>query len=292
MNSFDNKYRELIHRVRNASTKSTRQGIEAHMIPGATFEHLLSEGFPLTTLRKIKFDLIASELEFNLRGLTDKKWLQDRNNHIWDEWCDPSIVPYGTDNETKERMKQERDLGPLYGFEWRHFGAEYNGYGKDYSDKGVDQIKWLLKMLKNNPESKRMIVSSWNPSHFNRQAIPPCPFAFEVSIFKKEIHLFVFQRSVDILLGFPFDFAGYALLLCLLSKETKLNPGKITSFYGNVELYINQEKEADVLLRRIGNKNLPSIATHEFSSILNWKHTSTRLEGYEPNPAINIEIVV
>lgn len=90
MNTFDKKYKELIRKVRNATLKPTRQGIDAHMIPGAMFEHSLREGFPLTTLRKIKFDLIASELQFNLLGLTDKKWLQDRGNHIWDDWCDPS----------------------------------------------------------------------------------------------------------------------------------------------------------------------------------------------------------
>lgn len=292
MNSFDKKYKELIYKVRSAPTKPTRQGVNAHMIPGATFEHFLSEGFPLTTLRKIKFDLVASELNFNLLGLTDKKWLQDRNNHIWDEWCDPSLVPYDTDDKTKKSMRQERDLGPLYGFEWRHFGTEYKGYDKDYSGKGVDQIKWLLEMLKSNPESKRMVVSCWNPAHFNRQAIPPCPFAFEVSVFKKEIHLFVFQRSVDILLGFPFDFAGHALFLHLLSKETKLTPGKVTAFYGNVELYTNQGKKADILLDRTGNKSLPSIVTDKFLSILDWKYIDTRLEGYGADPAINIAIAV
>ena len=110
MNSFDSKYQDLIRSVRNAPTKSTRQGVDAHMIAGATFEHHMSDGFPLTTLRKIRFDLIASELQFNILGLTDKRWLQERGNHIWDPWCDPTIVPYASDPATKERMRNENEL--------------------------------------------------------------------------------------------------------------------------------------------------------------------------------------
>jgi len=292
MNTFDKKYKELIRKVRHATLKPTRQGIDAHMIPGAMFEHSLRGGFPLTTLRKIKFDLISSELQFNLLGLTDKKWLQDRNNHIWDDWCDPSIVPYKKDEITKRKMKKERDLGPLYGFEWRHFGAEYRGYNKNYTEKGIDQIKWLLEMLKSNPESRRMVVTCWNPSHLDRQSIPPCPFAFEVSVFGKELHLFFFQRSVDIMLGFPFDFGGYALLLHLLSKQTGLKAGKVTGYFGNVELYVNQEKAANNLLIRNGKQTLPRIKTEKFSSILEWEYTQTKIENYEADSSLKIEIAV
>lgn len=292
MNTFDKKYKELIREVRNAALKPTRQGIDAHMIPGATFQHSLKEGFPLTTLRRIKFDLIASELQFNLLGLTDKKWLQDRDNHIWDDWCDPSIVPYGKDERTKKKMKDERDLGPLYGFEWRHFGAEYKGYNKNYVGKGIDQIKWLLEILNSSPESKRMVVTCWNPSHLDRQSIPPCPFAFEVSVFGKELQLFFFQRSVDVLLGFPFDFGGYALLLHLLSKQTGLSAGKVTGFFGNVELYVNQEKGADTLLNRKVKSTLPNIKTEIFSSIFDWEYSQTKIENYETNSSLQIEIAV
>lgn len=292
MNTFDRKYKQLIEKVKNAPLKPTRQGIDAHMIPGATFEHSVSEGFPLTTLRKIKFDLIASELQFNLLGLTDKKWLQDRGNQIWNEWCDPSIVPYARDKKTKEKMKEERDLGPLYGFEWRHFGADYRGYDKNYSGKGFDQIKWLLSMLKSNPESKRLVVTCWNPQHLNRQSIPPCPFAFEVGVFGKVLNLFFFQRSVDVLLGFPFDFGGYALLLHLLSKETGLKAGKITGFFGNVELYVNQENAAEILLKRQAKPSLPNIKTEDFLSILDWEYTQTKVENYETNSPLPIDIAV
>lgn len=292
MNIFDEKYRSLIREARKSSLKSTRQGIDAHMIPGATFEHNMSEGFPLTTLRKVIFDLVASELQFNLSGITDKKWLQDRGNHIWDEWCDPSIVPYGIDTLSKEKMKKERDLGPLYGFEWRHFGAEYRGYDKNYDGKGIDQIERLISTLKTNPQSKRMVVSCWNPSHLNRQAIPPCPFAFEISVFDEEMHLFFFQRSVDVMLGFPFDFAGYALLLHLLSKQMSMTAGKVTGFFANVELYVNQEEAADIIIKREGKPKLPTITTEKFESILNWQYTQTKVENYAAESSLKIEIAV
>lgn len=189
-------------------------------------------------------------------------------------------------------MKKERDLGPLYGFEWRHFGAEYRGYNKNYTGKGVDQIRWLLAMLKSNPESRRMVVTCWNPTHLNRQSIPPCPFAFEVCVFGKELHLFFFQRSVDIMLGFPFDFGGYALLLHLLSIQTGLKAGKVTGFFGNVELYENQEEAADTLLSRKSTPTLPKIKTEKFHSIFDWEYTQTKIENYEPNSSLKIEIAV
>ncbi len=292
MNVFDAQYKKLLEQVRHAPLKPTRQGIDAHMLPGATFKHHLSEGFPLTTLRKVTFGLVASELQFNLLGLTDKKWLQDKGNHIWDDWCDPTIVPYATDPSTKERMRAERDLGPLYGFQWRHFGAMYEGYGSNYVGKGIDQITCLLETLKKNPESKRMVVSCWNPSQMEHQAIPPCPFAFQIVVNKGELDLFLYQRSVDILLGFPFDFAGYALLLQLLAQEVALQPGTITAYFGNVELYENQEIAADALLTREISFTLSNIETSPFTSLLAWNCEDSRLIHYSSHPSLKIPIAV
>ena len=292
MNSFDLKYQKLLAEVRNAPIKPTRSGVDAHMLPGATFTHDLSEGFPLTTLRKIPFRLIASELEFNLRGITDKRWLQERGNHIWDAWCNPSLVTYAHDDGTKQRMLEERDLGPLYGFEWRHFGARYEGYDKDYSDCGVDQIAWLLEIIKTDPNSKRMVVSCWNPQHLDQQAIPPCPFAFEVSICGNMMHLFLFQRSVDIMLGFPFDFAQYALLLHLLAQETGYVPGNLTAFFGNVELYTTHEDQADGVLSREAFVSLPRITMPRTISLLAWTYTDTNLEEYQCHSHIKIPVTV
>ncbi len=292
MNSFDKKYQDLLRSVRDAPTKPTRQGVDAHTIAGTTFEHYMSEGFPLTTLRKIRFDLIASELQFNILGLTDKRWLQERGNHIWDPWCDPTIVPYGRDDATKVKMRTERDLGPLYGFQWRHFGAEYRGYDEDYRSKGIDQLATLLETLRKDPNSKRMVVTSWNPIHLHRQSIPPCPFAFEVSLVGGEMHLFFFQRSVDVMLGFPFDFAQHALLLHLLCKETGFKIGKAVGFFANVELYTTHTKEADELLRRNLSEPLPTANTENFRSLFEWEYPDTKLVGYAPLASVKLDVVV
>ncbi|HOW37082.1 MAG TPA: thymidylate synthase, partial [Candidatus Pacearchaeota archaeon] len=117
------EYLRIVKEVlENGNLKSNRTGVDTISISGAMFEHDMSQGFPLLTTKDVPLRLIASELEFFIKGITDKKWLQDRNNHIWDEWCSPLKVPYGHDEETKRKMFEERDLGPIYGFQWRHFG--------------------------------------------------------------------------------------------------------------------------------------------------------------------------
>ena len=143
--------------------KENRTGVDTVAIAGAMFEHDMSEGFPLLTTKRVPLRLVASELEFFIKGITDKKWLLERDNHIWDEWCTPLIVPYGHDEETKKRMMEERDLGPLYGWQWRHFGADYSTYDANYEGKGIDQLKKIVETLKNDPNNRRMICMAWNP---------------------------------------------------------------------------------------------------------------------------------
>jgi len=129
------------HILDNGIVKKDRTGVGTIAIAGTMFEHDMSDGFPLLTTKSVPMRLVASELEFFLRGISDKKWLQERDNHIWDEWCTPEKIPYAHDEETKAKMMAERDLGPIYGWQWRHFGAKYQGYDKNYEGQGVDQIK-------------------------------------------------------------------------------------------------------------------------------------------------------
>src|SRR3989344_4297742 len=133
---------------------STRQGWNAHTIAGAIFEHDMSTGYPLLTTKKMPFRLIATELEFFIKGITDKQWLLDRNNHIWDEWANPKKAPYGHDQAAKKRMLEERDLGAIYGFQWRHFNAAYENYDTDYTGQGVDQLKKVIETIKSNPDDR------------------------------------------------------------------------------------------------------------------------------------------
>src|SRR3989344_4539336 len=210
--------------------KSNRTGVDTIAIAGAMFEHDMSQGFPLLTTKKVPFRNIATELEFFIKGITDKKWLQDRKNYIWNEWAHPEKAPYGHSPEHKQHMAEERDLGPVYGFQWRHFGAEYDSHDSDYHSKGVDQLKRVVDKLKTDPHDRRMIVSAWNPLHLHKMGLPPCHYAFQVTVIDGKVNLLWNQRSVDTMLGLPFNIASYALLLHLIAKEAGLKEGKLIGF--------------------------------------------------------------
>jgi thymidylate synthase len=261
------------------------------MIPGACVVHDMAEGFPLVTVKKVSFPLVASELEFFLRGRTDKQWLQERNNHIYDHWCTPTAVTYGHERETQEKMLGERDLGPVTGFQWRHFGAKYSGCTKDYDREGVDQIANLIETLKTAPNSKRNIVSAWNPVDVPDMSLPPCPFAFGVNVLAGKLHLFFMQRSVDIMLGFPFDIAHHALLLSLLAQETGYKEGQLTAFFGNVALYVNHIEGARQILNREPHE-LPTLETRKFQSIFDWQFTDSQLKNYTHHSPIHFPVAV
>lgn len=271
--------------------KQNRTGIDTISMTGAMFEHDMSEGFPLLTTKKVAYRMIFSELEFFIKGITDKQWLQERKNSIWDEWCSPKIVPYGNDEETKRRMKQERDLGPVYGFQWRHFGADYQGYDKDYSQQGVDQLANVIATLKKNPNDRRMIVTAWNPKDLWQMALPPCHYGFQVLTSNGKVDLSWNQRSVDTPLGLPYNIASYATLLHLIAKEAKMGEGKLIGFLDDVHIYVNQLEGIKQQLQRTPMK-LPTISTENFNSIFDWKYTDTKIEGYQSHPRIDFEIAV
>ncbi len=273
--------------------RQNRTGIKTLVIPGVIFEHDMSKGFPLLTTKKMPFKCIASELEFFIKGITDKKWLQDRKNRIWNEWANPEKAPYGHDEESKKRMAEERDLGPVYGFQWRHFGAEYDNYDSDYSGKGVDQLKFVVDMLKNDPNDRRMIVSAWNPTAKHKMALPPCHYAFQVIVVGNKLNLMWNQRSVDTMLGLPFNIASYALLLHLLAKEAGMEEGKLIGFLGDTHIYENHiEGAKEQISRDPDQHNLANIKTENFKSIFEWEHEDTKVEDYESHPRISFDIAV
>lgn len=286
------EYLEIVKYVlENGERKINRTGIDTFSVSGVKFEHDMSEGFPLITTKKVPYGLVASELEFFIKGYTDKKWLQDRNNHIWDEWCSPEIVAYGHDEETKQKMMKERDLGPIYGWQWRHYGAKYEGYDKDYTSKGVDQLEEIINKLKNKPNDRRMIVSAWNPQDIDKMALPPCHYQFQVLVNKGKINLMWSQRSVDVMLGLPFNIASYATLLHLLAKETGLKEGKLIGFLGDTHIYENHVKGAKEQLSR-KPYDLPQIVTENFKSIFDWEYKDSKIKNYKKHPKINFEIAV
>ena len=272
-------YLEILHGiVMEGVRKPNRTGVDTFAIPGATFRHDMSEGFPLLTTKQVYWKGVASELEFFIKGLSDKAWLNERKNYIWNEWCNPEKVPYGNDEVTKDRMREEMDLGRIYGVQWRDFG-------------GVDQLKKLVETLKMNPNDRRMLVSAWNPPELNQMALPPCHYAFQVTVIDGKLNLFWNQRSVDTPLGLPFNIASYALLLHLLAKEADLEEGVLTGFLADVHYYENQvEGIKEQLIRR--PRKLPTVLTPEFTSIFDWEYTDTEVKNYNPHPRIKMPIAV
>lgn len=271
--------------------RKNRTGTDSLTITGAMFEHDMSQGYPILTTKSVPIRLVASELEFFIKGITDKKWLQDRDNHIWDEWCSPLKVPYDHDEKTKKKMAEERDLGPIYGFQWRNFGSSYISYNKKPNNKGIDQLKNLIKTLKENPYDRRMIVSAWNPVDLNKMALPACHYGFQVTVTDGKLNLLWNQRSIDVPLGLPFNIASYALLLHLLALESGLKEGRLIGFLADTHIYTNQIEGIKEQLSRKPYK-LPKIITDKFTSIFDWNYTDTKIIDYKHHPRIKFDVSI
>ncbi|HRY36655.1 MAG TPA: thymidylate synthase [Candidatus Magasanikbacteria bacterium] len=287
-------YLDIVQKIIDSGErKENRTGVDTIAIAGAMFEHDMSKGFPLLTTKKTPFKVMATELEFFIKGITDKNWLKERNCHIWDEWAHPLKVPYGHDEETKKKMMEERDLGPIYGFQWRHFNGDYEHHEFDHEGRGIDQLKKLVETLKKNPNDRRMIVSAWNPSKLHEMALPPCHYSFQVTVINGKLNLLWNQRSVDTMLGLPFNIASYALLLHLLAKEAGLQEGKLVGFLADTHIYVNHLEGVKEQLSRDPNiYPLPQIVTENFTSIFDWKAEDTKLQNYQSFPKIEFPIAV
>jgi thymidylate synthase len=287
-------YLDIVRRIlAEGERKANRTGVDTIAIAGATFEHDMAKGFPLLTTKRTPFRLVATELEFFVKGVTDKRWLQARDNHIWDEWAHPRKAPYGHDANAKQRMLDEPDLGPVYGFQWRHFGAPYVDATTDYEGRGVDQLRRVVETLATDPNDRRMIVSAWNPTQLAEQALPPCHFVFQVTVINGRLNLLWMQRSVDVPLGLPFNIASYGLLLHLLAKEAGLREGKLIGFLADTHIYVNQvDGIREQLTRDPERYLLPRVVTEPFTSIWDWTAEHTRVEGYASYPKIDFPIAV
>lgn len=282
----------------NGVLKKTRTGISAISIPGgAQLQHDLDNGFPLLTTCKKPFKVVAVELEGFLKGITDKSWYRERNCHIWDEWCNPRKVSYGTDEKTKKKMINEQDLGPIYGYQWRRFNMAYQEYlnnpGMDPDKKSpTDQLNYIVEILKSDPSSRRMICSAWNPQQLNQMALPPCHMFWGVQFTGERLHLHWTQRSADWALGVPFNIASYSLLLHLLCKTTGMKPGIVTGTFWDAHIYENHVDGMQEQIKREPKEFPALIFKKNDISVFNWSADDVAITGYDPHPKISFEIAV
>lgn len=267
----DKEYLSLLRRVMiYGEQREDRTGVGTTSLFGERLQVDLRDGFPLLQSKKVHFHSVLHELLWFLRGDTNIKYLKDNKVRIWDEWAD-----------------ENGDLGPVYGAQWRGFG-------------GVDQIKELVRGLKESPTSRRHIVSAWNPSELSEMALPPCHMMFQCYVSERRfLDLQMYQRSADIFLGVPFNIASYALLMIILSRVTGLTPRYFTHVFGDVHLYQNHEEQARTQLRRWdwecprNHWGEPNVSIRGWSGeIDDLDGKFFELEDYSPLPAIKAEVAV
>ena len=237
-NHEEHQYLNMIQDViNNGVFREDRTGTGTYSIFGGQMRYSLrNHQFPLLTTKKVFMRGIVEELRWFLRGCTNSNELTRKNVHIWDA--------HGSREYFDQQgwiCREQGDLGPVYGFQWRHFGATYIEHNTNYEGQGVDQIQYCLDQIKNNPTSRRIILSAWNPSDVPDMALPPCHLLcqFYVDTIKKELSCQLYQRSADLGLGVPFNIASYALLTCLFARECGLTPGDFVHTVGDAHVYAN-----------------------------------------------------
>ena len=311
------QYQELVRKIlAEGHVKTDRTGVGTKSIFGYQMRFDLSQGFPMVTTKRVPFGLIKSELLWFLRGDTNVRYLLEHNNHIWDEWAfkryvespdyhGPDMTDFGlravADPDFNEIYQQELatfnervltddyfaerhgNLGNVYGAQWRSWPLR-NG-------ETLDQISQLIDMVKHSPDSRRLIVSAWNPEDVPSMALPPCHTLFQFYVHDGKLSCQLYQRSADVFLGVPFNIASYALLTHLIAKECGLEVGDFVHTLGDAHLYLNHLEAAETLLSR-EPKPLPQLEIDDFEQFDQVSTDQIRLQAYEPWPTIKAPIAV
>ena len=255
---------------------------------GATMRYSLRNNtMPLLTTKRTFWRGVAEELLWFVKGSTNAKELQDKNIHIWDgngsrEYLDKIGL---TDRE-------EMDLGPVYGFQWRHFGAEYKTMHDDYTGKGVDQVAKLIETIKTNPTDRRMIISAWNPAAFHLMALPPCHMFAQFYVANGELSCQMYQRSADMGLGVPFNIASYSLLTHMIAKVTGLKAGEFVHVIGDAHVYKNHVEPLKPQLDRVPRPFPKLFFKRDVTDIDDFKYEDFDLVGYKPHKSIKMKMSV
>ena len=262
------QYLDLLNRIMTEGTKKTdRTGTGTLSVFGHQMRFNLEDGFPLLTTKKLHLKSIIYELLWFLKGDTNVKYLQEHGVRIWNEWAD-----------------ENGDLGPVYGHQWRSW--------PDYNGGTIDQISNVLDMIKNHPDSRRMVVSAWNPAEVDQMALPPCHCLFQFYVADGRLSLQLYQRSADTFLGVPFNIASYALLLMMMAQVTGLKAGDFIHTTGDTHLYLNHLDQARLQLTRTPRPLPRMILNKDVKSLFDFKYEDFRLEGYDPWDHISAKVSV
>lgn len=262
------QYLDLLREIKeNGVVKTDRTGVGTKSIFGHQMRFNLQDGFPLLTTKKVFLKGIIYELLWFLKGDTNIKFLTDHNVHIWDEWAD-----------------ENGDLGYVYGKQWRSWETT--------DGRVIDQISQVVDLIKNHPDSRRILVTAWNPAEIDKMALPPCHCLFQFYVADGKLSCQLYQRSADTFLGVPFNIASYALLTMMLAQVCGLQPGEFIHTTGDTHLYLNHMEQVDLQLSREPRPLPKMIINPDVKSIFDFKCEDFTLVDYDPYPAIKAPIAV
>lgn len=263
------QYLNLLGKVLvTGANKGDRTGTGTRSIFGHQMRFDLAEGFPLLTTKKVHLKAIIHELLWFIRGDTNIKYLNDNDVHIWDEWAD-----------------SDGNLGPVYGKQWRSWPTG------GYNSKTIDQLSNVIDSIENNPDSRRHIITAWNPAEVDNMALPPCHCLFQFYVADGKLSCQLYQRSADIFLGVPFNIASYALLTQMIAQHCELEPGEFIWTGGDCHIYNNHFQQAVLQLER-DTRSLPKMIIKPRDTIFEHMYEDFVLTGYDPHPAIKAPIAV
>ncbi|MBW9265309.1 MAG: thymidylate synthase [Candidatus Thiodiazotropha sp. (ex. Lucinisca nassula)] len=262
------QYHDLMRHVRDHGVdKEDRTGTGTRSVFGYQMRFDLDDGFPLLTTKRLHLRSIIHELLWFLQGDTNIRYLQENGVTIWDEWAD-----------------ENGDLGPVYGYQWRSWPAPDGGH--------IDQISQLIGQIRKNPDSRRLVVSAWNPAQVEHMALPPCHCLFQFYVTEGRLSCQLYQRSADIFLGVPFNIASYALLTMMVAQVTGLQPGEFVHTFGDAHLYSNHLEQVDLQLGREPRK-LPKMKINPaVKSIFDFRFEDFELVDYDPHPHIKAPVAI
>ena len=273
----------LKHIMTNGTEKGDRTGTGTLSHFGAQLRFNLADGFPLLTTKKVHFKSIVYELLWFLSGSTKVDYLQENGVRIWNEWA--------TAEQTARFNRPAGDLGPIYGHQWRNYGATKREDGS-YESNGVDQITDVIEQIKTNPNSRRLIVSGWNPSEAEQVALPPCHTLFQFFVADNKLSCQLYQRSADLFLGVPFNIASYALLTHMVAQVCGLEVGEFIWTGGDCHIYQNHREQVELQLTR-ELYTLPTLTLNpDVKGIFAFTFEDISVEGYESHPAIKAKVAV